>query len=211
LEFAYEPFCRVVFFLCLSFFFFIRHCNCATAFSALWCQCFERWHLFRTYPLHETAISRAFVVRLMDQSWRRARLRAIRRQLFGASVFHRDSDVDTYVPCMLCPAYAARTIQVCGIYLTFCHVSSCALRGNTAIGLHCMHSEWKECYHCKLKIVIYGVISSFHIARNSSKNQSFTDWKTQGSRQSILHRSLFRLKTVCSENVKTVVDGYRAM
>lgn len=57
----------------------------------------------------------------MDQSWRRARLRAIRRQLFGASAFHRDSDVDTYVPAnaALRLAYAFQTIQVCGIYFTF--------------------------------------------------------------------------------------------
>jgi len=145
----------------------------------------------------------------MDQSWRRARLRAIRRQLFGASVFHRDSDVDTYVPCMLCPAYA-QTIQVCGIYLTFRHVSSCALRGNTAIGLHCMHSVERvlslqaENFYIRRDLIIP------YRAKFSSNNRSFTDWKTQGSRQSILHRSLFRSKTV-SENVKTVVDGYRTM
>lgn len=53
------------------------------------------------------------------------RLRAIRRQLFGASTFHRDSNVDTYMLArgMLRPVYAVQTVQVSGIYFMFHHVN----------------------------------------------------------------------------------------
>lgn len=109
----------------------------------------------------------------MDQSWRRARLRAIRRQLFGASAFHRDSNVDTY-PTWL--AYA-QAIQVYGIYFTFRHVSlvkhntrlrftrntvpgikqsrkcvSCAKRKTSVIAVNKIHFLQLQYYHTPLDI-----------------------------------------------------------
>lgn len=80
----------------------------------------------------------------MDQSWRRARLRAIRRQLFGASTFHRDSDAHTIHPsATVTPARPralrgyVQTIQVSAVFTlrsVMVHVSS-VKRGLRALAL----------------------------------------------------------------------------
>lgn len=72
-------------------------------------------------------ISRASAVRLMDQSWHGAQLRAIRRQLFGASAFHRDSDVDRYELPVARPAYAVCSDHSSLRYLVYIPSRSCKL------------------------------------------------------------------------------------
>jgi len=126
LEFGYEPFSASSFSFFSLFLTLVYPCAIAQLhFRRHWY--FEQPHLFRTWSLHETVISRAPMVRLMDQSWHRARLRAIRRQLFGASTFHRDSDGYRWLARF---TQYVQTIQVCGIYFTFCHIHVSSVKHN---------------------------------------------------------------------------------